>query len=153
MIIGSLPHQITATLRDATIEKEEIMPNHQSVLVVEDEDLIRELSAEVLVDAGFDVVVVDDGDAALEALGGSADPFCALYTDVNLGPGPDGWAVARRGRELNNVLPVVYVTAASSHEWKANGVPNSILLAKPCTPDQIVEAVTVVLKTTDKPAT
>ena len=129
------------------------MPDEQSVLVVEDDDLIRELSSEVLEDAGFDVVVVEDGDAALAALDGNADPFCALFTDVNLGPGPDGWAVARRGRELNNALPVVYVTAASGHEWKANGVPNSTLLAKPCTPDQIVDAVTVALKTKDKPAT
>jgi CheY-like chemotaxis protein len=64
------------------------MPDNQSVLVVEDEDLIRELSAEVLVDAGFDVVVVEDGDAALEALDGSADPFCALFTDINLNFAP-----------------------------------------------------------------
>lgn len=122
------------------------MSDKQSVLVVEDEDLIRELSAEVLVDAGFDVVVVEDGDAALQALDGSADPFCALFTDVNLGHGPDGWAVARRGRELNNELPVVYVSGASGHEWKAQGVSQSIMLTKPCTATQIVGAVSGLLK-------
>jgi two-component system OmpR family response regulator len=127
------------------------MSDNQSVLVVEDDDLIRELSAEVLVDAGFDVLVVEDGDAALQAFDGSADPFCALFTDVNLGPGPDGWAVARRGRELNSILPVVYVSGASGHEWKAQGVLHSIMLAKPCTASQIVGAVSGLLNKVKKP--
>jgi CheY-like chemotaxis protein len=122
------------------------MADDKSVLVVEDEDLIRELSEEVLVDAGFNVIAVEDGDAALEALDGSADPFCALFTDVNLGKGPDGWAIARRGRELNKELPVVYVSGASGHEWKAKGVSHSIMLAKPCKPDQIVGAISSLLK-------
>jgi CheY-like chemotaxis protein len=111
------------------------------VLYVEDEVLIREVSAMALEDAGFEVVGVGSGAAALEALEGNADRFCAVVTDVNLGPGPTGWDVARRARELNRTLPVVYVTGGSAHEWATRRVPNSRMLTKPFIPNQIVEAV------------
>jgi DNA-binding response OmpR family regulator len=113
----------------------------QAVLYVEDEPLIRELSALALEDAGFEVIVVGSGTAALDALDDDAEPFCAVVTDVNLGPGPDGWAVAKRARELNGTLPVIYVSGAAANEWLAQGVPNSRMLDKPFTPDQIVAAV------------
>jgi len=76
------------------------MSDYQSILFVEDEDLIRELNAEELAEAGFELVVVESGDDALEALDNDAEPFCALVTDVNLGDGADGWDVGKRAREL-----------------------------------------------------
>ena len=48
-----------------------------------------------------------------------------LIIDLNLGEGPDGWAVARLARQLMPALPVVYVSAASEHEWTSMGVPNT----------------------------
>jgi CheY-like chemotaxis protein len=107
------------------------MSADQSVLYVEDEPLLRELAAIILEDAGFEVVVVEDGRAAFEALDENSSPFCAIVTDVNLGAGPDGWAVAKRGRELNPALPVIYVTGGNGHQWRTQGVPKSKLLSKP----------------------
>ena len=80
-----------------------------------------------------------DGAAAVEALETNPYPFCALVTDVNLGDGPDGWEVARRGRELNQALPVIYVTGAAGDQWKSEGVPGSLVLGKPSTVNQIVQ--------------
>ena len=54
-------------------------------LYVEDETLIRELGATALEDAGFEVIVAENGNAAFDALDNDADPFCAIVTDVNLG--------------------------------------------------------------------
>jgi DNA-binding response OmpR family regulator len=65
---------------------------------------------------------------------------------MNLGPGPDGWEVARRARELNNALPVVYARGASGHEWQSNGVAHSILITKPFTMKQLVNAISMLLK-------
>src|SRR3954467_16001741 len=45
-----------------------------------------------------------------------------------------GWDVARRARANNPALPVVYITGANAHEWAAQGVPQSLLLAKPFAP-------------------
>jgi CheY-like chemotaxis protein len=99
------------------------MSDAQAVLYVDDEVMIRELAASELEEAGFEVVFAESGAAALDALDNDADPFCAIVTDVNLGAGPNGWEVARRARELNDALPVVYVSGASGQEWQSNCVP------------------------------
>jgi DNA-binding response OmpR family regulator len=118
----------------------------RAVLYVEDESLIRELVTNALEEAGFKVAVAENGTAALVALDDDTTPFCAIVTDVNLGPGPDGWAVAHRARELNDVLPVIYVSGASGHEWQSRGVQHSIMIAKPFKVAQIVSAVSSFLK-------
>jgi DNA-binding response OmpR family regulator len=122
------------------------MNGDQSVLFIEDEDLIRELNAGELEEAGYGVVVVENGDGALEALDGNADPFCALVTDINLGKGADGWEVGRRARELDEQMPVIYMSGGGAHDWKTKGVPNSVLLGKPFTPNQLIAAVGTLLK-------
>jgi DNA-binding response OmpR family regulator len=122
------------------------MSDYQSILFVEDEDLIRELNAEELAEAGFELVVVESGDDALEALDNDAEPFCALVTDVNLGDGADGWDVGKRARELDDKIPVIYVSGASADEWQTKGVPNSVILDKPFTPSQLVAAIRSLLK-------
>ena len=116
-----------------------------AILYVEDEPLLQEIAAMTLEDAGFDVVIAENGAAAFEVLDDHADPFCAVITDVNLGAGPDGWAVARRARELDHTLPVIYVSGASVHEWQANGVPNSVIIAKPFSATQIVLVISTLL--------
>jgi DNA-binding response OmpR family regulator len=122
------------------------MNGDQSVFFIEDEDLIRELNAGELEEAGYGVVVVENGDGALEALDGNADPFCALVTDINLGKGADGWEVGRRARELDEQMPVIYMSGGGAHDWKTKGVPNSVLLGKPFTPTQLIAAVGTLLK-------
>ena len=67
--------------------------------------------------------------------------MAALITDVRLGEGPDGWAVARYARKLKPGLPIIYFSGNSAHEWPSEGVPNSLYLQKPLTAPQIVKAV------------
>jgi DNA-binding response OmpR family regulator len=125
------------------------MSASQAVLYVEDEALIREVFAIELEDAGFEVVTAADGTSALQALDSDPHRFCALITDINLGAGPDGWGVARRARELYQTLPVIYVTGAAAHEWGAQGVPNSTILAKPCTPSEMVAVISSLVDQSD----
>jgi hypothetical protein len=74
-----------------------------------------------------------------------------LITDINLGDGPDGWEVAKRGRELIPTLPVVYMSGASGQDWPPKGVPHSTLLAKPFAPAQHITAISVLLNTRTSP--
>jgi DNA-binding response OmpR family regulator len=122
------------------------MSDGQAILYVEDEDLIRELTAVEIEDAGYGVVVVENGEDALEALDGDANPFSALVTDVNLGRGPDGWEVGKRARELDGEIPVIYMTGASGHEWRSKGVPNSVLIRKPFRASEVIAAIAKLLK-------
>jgi DNA-binding response OmpR family regulator len=115
------------------------------LLYVEDDPMIQEFMEITLREAGFNLVIAANGADASAALGKSPGNFRGLITDINLGDGLDGWEVARRARELNHTIAVVYVTGASGHEWKPNGVPHSIVLQKPFAPAQLVVAISSLL--------
>jgi CheY-like chemotaxis protein len=113
------------------------------VLVVDDEALIQQLVATPLEEAGFKVVVASNGDQATVSL--QNDPVRAVVTDIDLKDKLTGWDVARRARELHPGIPVVYKTGANADEWTAQGVPDSLLIAKPFVPAQMVTAVSQLL--------
>jgi DNA-binding response OmpR family regulator len=118
------------------------------VLVVEDEQLLREMVEPALTDAGYSVLLAHNGSEALKYLeerGSEEAPLRALVTDVQLGPGPSGWEIAKRARELHPEIPVVYVTGAAAAEWPSKGVPNSLIIQKPFAPAQVVTAVSQLL--------
>jgi CheY-like chemotaxis protein len=115
------------------------------LLLVEDEPLIQVMMQAVLEDGGFTVVAASSGDEALALIAGKIDQVSGLITDIQLGDGPNGWAVARHARHSRAELPIVYMTGDSAADWAAEGVPNSILLAKPFAPAQVVTAISALL--------
>jgi DNA-binding response OmpR family regulator len=117
------------------------------LLYVEDEALTQDLVEASLREAGFDVLTASDGSEALALLQSSNDALRGLITDIDLGDGPDGWDVARTARELAGGLPVVYVSGASDSDWASRGVPNSVMIAKPFAPAQVVVAISSLLST------
>ena len=125
------------------------MTTSTALFLVEDDALIRDLLEASLTDAGFEVVEVSCGTKALAHFDADAARFRAVITDIRLGAGPDGWAVARRARELVPTMPVVYMSGDSSHEWSSKGVPNSLMVAKPFAPAQIITAVSTLLNAAD----
>jgi len=84
-------------------------------------------------------------------LQGEPTKYRALLTDIDLKGKLTGWDVARRARELDPEMPVIYMTGASADDWPSHGVPNSILLNKPFAPAQVVTAVSQVLNRTPPP--
>jgi DNA-binding response OmpR family regulator len=119
------------------------------LLLVEDEELIRELLETALSEAGFELTIVANGEQALAELESDAAQFRAVITDIKLGAGPDGWEVGRRAREIIADMPVVYTSGDSAHEWTSKGVPNSIMVAKPFAPAQVITAVSTLLNQAD----
>jgi DNA-binding response OmpR family regulator len=115
------------------------------ILYVEDEPLIAMAIVDVLQEAGFDVVHVDAGIAALARLDQGNERFVAVITDVRLPGGVDGWAIGQRARELSPQVPVVYVSGDSVGDWAAEGVPKSIMLQKPFANAQLVAAVATLI--------
>ncbi len=98
-----------------------------------------------LAEAGYAVLAVGAGVEAIDIVKNRSAELRGLITDINLGPGPDGWDVARQARELIGGLPVVYVSAASHQDWTSKGVPESVMIAKPFAAAQIVVAVSGLL--------
>ena len=68
------------------------------VLVVEDEVLVRLIAAEMLTEAGFDVIEAEHAAAALLVLDARAADIRVLFTDVNMPGALDGLGLARHAR-------------------------------------------------------
>ena len=110
------------------------------MLVVDDEDFVRELIGEILEGEHCDVYLAESGSAALLAF--STMEFDAVFTDVGM-PGMSGWELAREIRQIDAGIPIAVITgwgeAVGSHEQKEAGV--NWVVAKPFTADRIVELV------------
>jgi len=83
------------------------------VLVVDDNDVNREVVAEMLRRLGHNVTLAGDGEGALAIL--AATRFDAIFMDVQL-PGIDGLEVTRRFRTTSRQTPVIGITAHTSRE-------------------------------------
>jgi len=107
-----------------------------SVLLVEDEQLICDLAAEVLAEQGFEVRAVSTAMEALRYLmaGLKVD---ILFTDVNLPGDMDGETLAQRARELRPDLPVMYTSGRRQCIETLHPVEGSMFVAKPYNPFDI----------------
>ena len=91
-----------------------------SVLLVEDELLVRELASEDLADSGFAVTAASDGDEALGYLR-QGQTFDLLFTDIRMPGATDGWQLAREARALLPDIRVIYATGLGD---AASGLEN-----------------------------
>ncbi|MBP2229592.1 signal transduction histidine kinase [Azospirillum agricola] len=101
------------------------------VLLVEDDELIRLATTDMLVELGHRVVDVGDSAGALEALEGGTEggPFDVLLTDVSL-PDGSGGDLAATAVGLVKSLKVVFATGHDRVPG-AERVPGAVLLRKP----------------------
>jgi DNA-binding response OmpR family regulator len=108
------------------------------LLLVEDEPLIALAMQDALEDAGYRVLIAEDGHSGSAALQERIQEVSGLITDIRLGNGPDGWRLARQARADRPQLPILYVTGDSAHEWSSQGVPGSAILQKPFLPKRML---------------
>jgi YesN/AraC family two-component response regulator len=106
----------------------------KTVLIVEDEDLVREIALVEFEDAGFRVVEAATGEAAIAHL--SLTPIDLLFTDIRLPGKVDGWQVARRARELHPGLAVIYASGFPGDAIDV--VPGGRFVRKPYRPTEIL---------------
>ena len=80
----------------------------RSVLVVEDEPLLRELIGSALETRGFEVVAAGSASDAVRAFR-ALDPD-GIVMDIDLGPGPNGFDLAERFAEAGTGVAIVFLT-------------------------------------------
>src|SRR5262245_6319804 len=105
-----------------------------SILIVEDEWLLRHEIAEEFMRAGWHVVEVSSAQHALDELGRRA--FCAVVTDIGLGHGLSGWDVGRACAAKKT--PVIFVSG--NRDDPCESVPGALFFAKPYRCAEIVRA-------------
>jgi CheY-like chemotaxis protein len=109
----------------------------RTVLVVEDEELVRETIVSELQDAGFAVLEAETAEQGIELL--EESPVGVLFTDIRLPGRLDGWDLAEKARALYPNLPVIYATGFSAVQPRL--VPESIFLRKPYLPSAVIAAI------------
>ncbi|MDQ3283218.1 MAG: ATP-binding protein [Acidobacteriota bacterium] len=129
-ISGATPHY--------TLEPSPRAPQSLRVLVVDDNDVNRDVIAEMLRRLGHRVETAADGETALAIL--NAATFEAVFMDVQL-PGIDGLEVTRRFRSRSTPTPVIGLTAHTSREDRDRCLAAGMaaVLTKPVLAQQLEE--------------
>ena len=118
----------------------------ETVLVVEDEELLRDLLARILEDAGYRPLCAPHADEAIALVDGGERPR-VLVTDVVM-PGMDGRELARRLLVQVDGLAVIYMSGYVRRESHAEAelAPGTPFLNKPFAPDSLLEHVAAALQ-------
>jgi PAS domain S-box-containing protein len=104
----------------------------ETVLVIDDEEVLRSLMAEVLKDAGYRVLEAGDGPSGLKILQSDVR-VDLMITDVGLPGGLNGRQVADAARSLRTGLKVLFVTGYAENAVVGNGHldPGMQVISKP----------------------
>ena len=110
-----------------------------TVLVVEDEAMVRAVAERALTRQGYTVMVAENGEAALDLIAASGRPDL-LISDVVM-PGMDGPTMARRVRDRYPDLPILFMSGYAEEQLrKSIDLDNVAFLPKPFSVQQLGEA-------------
>ena len=121
--------------------------NFETVLVVEDEEIVRELVCEVLEHQGYNILCARDGIEALNLAEDYDGEIHLLVTDVIM-PHMNGHELASKLSALRPDMKVLYVSGYSDNDIGDHGTldPRYELLQKPFTPQTLARKVRDVIR-------
>ena len=130
------------------VTKKDISPSGESnkrVLVVDDDDGIREMLSKVFYIMGYEAVPAHSGSEALNMF--LKGPFALVMTDLQM-PGMDGWSLASHIKERSPEMPVLLMTAQARERVMKELEGSSIdsALFKPFSLEELRNEVQRVLK-------
>jgi DNA-binding response OmpR family regulator len=116
------------------------------ILVVEDDDAVREGLVDALGLAGYDVIAEENGKTAIDRVRASTDLDLVLL-DIML-PGCDGFTVLEEIRGLDPALPVILVTARGAASDRVRGLTDGAddYVVKPFNARELLARVRAVLR-------
>jgi CheY-like chemotaxis protein len=114
------------------------------ILVADDEESDRRLLQAILERAGHEVMLVEDGEAALDACrSGSID---IVVTDLQM-PKIHGFELITAIRDLANPLPIIAVSGTGHHQLEiADALGAKFTMSKPIQADGLLSAVGQILR-------
>ncbi|TSD77067.1 response regulator [Pseudomonas sp. KBS0710] len=104
-----------------------------TILVVEDDAIVRMLIVDVLEELEFSVLEAADAEEALEIVKNTTQRIHLMMTDVGL-PDMNGKQLATKARELRPSLPILF---ASGYADNIEVPPGMQVIAKPFSIDQL----------------
>ena len=134
-----------STIPEAPVPVTEALPEAVPLrcLVVDDEEMVGDMLADVLRSAGHTVTVARNASEGLAQV--QSEPLDLIFTDLSM-PGMTGWELARAVRAAAPGLPVILVSGfaveVSQEELEASGVHS--VLAKPINIGDVLEAASAI---------
>jgi CheY-like chemotaxis protein len=125
------------------------LSGQETILVVEDEPLVRQMTAQVLRTQGYNVLVAENGSEALSMANNLSSPIELIITDVVM-PQMSGRQLAESLRVSRPGIKVLYMSGYTENAIVKHGVLEEgiAFIAKPFTPNVLLKRVRVEL---DKP--
>ena len=136
---------ITTKTGKRSVKEEKVIPikrkqEKASILVIEDEEDVRELLRDILTDAGHNVEVANDGSEGIEIF--KKKKFDLVFTDLGM-PVMSGWEVAEKVKRINRKVPIALITgwnvALDGSEMNDSGI--NLVIHKPFKMEQVLKLV------------
>jgi two-component system, cell cycle sensor histidine kinase and response regulator CckA len=123
-----------------------VAQGNEVILVVEDDEGVRELVIEILTVYGYKVLIAGHGNEALAVCGSHKGPIELLMTDMVM-PEMNGPELAERIRAIRPEIKVLFTSGYTEHAVVNNGMlsPEMNFLHKPFTPQAVARKVREVL--------
>ena len=143
-------HDDTPVVEDATFEEvraeADALAADDRILLVEDEDDVREMAMEALELGGYRVISAANGEEALEVCSDASGEFQLLLTDVIM-PGMSGGELAAQITHDHPEIQVLYMSGYNDDAIVKHGVSRSQadFLQKPFTLDSLSRKVREIL--------
>jgi CheY-like chemotaxis protein len=119
------------------------------ILVIDDEDSVRDILSQMLKVKGHQVVVASDGEEGIERF--KEETFDLVFTDLGM-PKISGWEVGKAIKGLNSKVPVVMITGwgmeLSKEKMTESGI--DLIVSKPFQFDQVVKLVSEAMELKEK---
>jgi PAS domain S-box-containing protein len=128
-------------------ETEEAPNGTETILLVEDEEMVRRLARQILATQGYQVLEATNGEAALEMCERHQGPIDLLLTDVIM-PEISGPELAERLHKLRPELPVLFMSGYTDDAIVHHGVleEGANFIQKPFAPDVLAKKVKQALR-------
>ncbi|MCX5886340.1 MAG: PAS domain S-box protein [Proteobacteria bacterium] len=137
----TLPVQVTRDKNESNEESQPVVDilKKAAILVIDDEDAVRTLLCDILVENGHTVEVAGSGSEGIELF--KKKDFDLVFTDLGM-PGMSGWQVAEEIKKIKRETPVALITGwkvDQKSEMMKNGV--DLIVNKPFQLDQVLRLV------------
>jgi CheY-like chemotaxis protein len=121
----------------------------ETVLLVEDEEIVRSMTREILQESGYQVLSAEHAEDALQVVGEHSGPIHLLLSDVVM-PGLSGRELAEQLAPLRKEMKVLYMSGYTDDAIVHHGVleEGTAFIEKPFTPLTLSRKVREVLNTT-----
>jgi len=132
------------------IEEAKIQRGTETVLIAEDEEIVRGLNKEILENAGYRVIEAADGDEAVEQFMKHRDEISICLIDVVM-PGKNGKEVYDDLRGVNKNIKVVFISGYNEELIQAKGILSEGIrfIYKPVPPHVLLNTIREILDLPD----